>query len=174
MEQCLVANVASDDWARRSISGLRRPHHRRCGTGIGPDRDITAFRPIFPRPRVSADPGRSSRSGQPRLLDLERRIPARDKFAPDSPLEGTGFEPPVPLLRKGLPGLAEWRCRNDSGSGFSAGLSCRRSPAGSDDIAPLPRAGLSLCRRPYQSSNPGPGTEGRPPASRFRWGILPR
>ena len=37
----------------------------------------------------------------------------------------------------------------------------------SDDIAPLPRAGLSLCRRPYQSSNPGPHIEGRPPASRF-------
>ena len=74
----------------RSVWHRRRPHHRRCGTGIGPDRDITAFQPDIPRPRVSADPGRSSRPGQPRkprLLDLERRIPARDRFAPDSPLE---------------------------------------------------------------------------------------
>src|SRR5215467_618535 len=31
--------------------------------------------------------------GKPRLLDVGRRIPARDRFAPDSPLEGTGFEP---------------------------------------------------------------------------------
>src|SRR5215471_17697511 len=32
-------------------------------------------------------------AGKPRLLDPERRIPARDRFAPDSPLEGSGFEP---------------------------------------------------------------------------------
>src|SRR6516164_3820849 len=49
--------------------------------------------------RVSADraarPGPHTR-GKPRLLDLGTRIPARDRFAPDSPLEGTGFELPVP------------------------------------------------------------------------------
>src|SRR4029077_11665937 len=65
----------------------RRPHHRRCGTGIWPDRDITAFRPDVPAPRVSL-PTQSARAGpdsrgNPRLLDLERRIPARDRFAPD-------------------------------------------------------------------------------------------
>src|SRR5215831_6947502 len=31
----------------------------------------------------------------------------------DSPLEGTGFEPSVPLLRKGLSAVAERRCRTD-------------------------------------------------------------
>jgi hypothetical protein len=41
-------------------------------------------------------PSRLGRRGKPWLLDLERRIPARDRFAPDSPLEGTGFEPSVP------------------------------------------------------------------------------
>jgi hypothetical protein len=34
------------------------------------------------------------------LLDLERRIPARDRFAPDSPLEEERFEPLVPGTRK--------------------------------------------------------------------------
>jgi len=34
--------------------------------------------------------------GKPRLLDVGRRIPARNRFAPDSPLQGTGFEPSVP------------------------------------------------------------------------------
>src|SRR5262249_23110083 len=34
--------------------------------------------------------------GKPRLLDVGRRIPARDRFARDSPLEGDGFEPSVP------------------------------------------------------------------------------
>src|SRR5262252_9002439 len=33
--------------------------------------------------------------GKPRLLDAWRRILARDRFAPDSPLEGDGFELPV-------------------------------------------------------------------------------
>src|SRR5262249_13747699 len=48
--------------------------------------------------RVSADraarPGPHTR-GKPRLLDVGRRMPARDRFAPDSPLEGDGFELPV-------------------------------------------------------------------------------
>ena len=43
-------------------------------------------------PTQAARPGPDNR-GKPRLLDLERRIPARDRFAPDSPLEGSGFEP---------------------------------------------------------------------------------
>src|SRR5215831_2647544 len=37
-------------------------------------------------PTQAARPGPDNR-GKPRLLDLERRIPARDRFAPDSPLE---------------------------------------------------------------------------------------
>src|SRR6516225_1031170 len=49
-------------------------------------------------PTQAARPGPDNR-GKPRLLDLERRIPARDRFAPDSPLEGDGFEPSVPQRR---------------------------------------------------------------------------
>jgi len=51
-------------------------------------------------PTQAARPGPDNR-GQPRLLDLERRIPARDRFAPDSPLEGTGFELLVPRHERG-------------------------------------------------------------------------
>jgi hypothetical protein len=43
--------------------------------------------------------------GKPRFLDVGRRIPARDRFAPDSPLEEHGFEPLVPQ-REGI-GLFE-------------------------------------------------------------------
>jgi ABC-type cobalamin/Fe3+-siderophores transport system ATPase subunit len=39
-------------------------------------------------PTQAARPGPDNH-GKPRLFDLERRIPARDKFAPDSPLEET-------------------------------------------------------------------------------------
>jgi hypothetical protein len=46
-------------------------------------------------PTQAARPGPDNR-GKPRLLDPERRIPARDRFAPDSPLEQGGFEPSVP------------------------------------------------------------------------------
>jgi hypothetical protein len=49
--------------------------------------------------RVSADcdarPGPHTR-GKPRLLDVGRRNPARDRFAPDSPLERHGFTLSVP------------------------------------------------------------------------------
>src|SRR5277367_2122397 len=45
--------------------------------------------------RVSADraarPSPHTR-GKPRLLDVGRRIPARDRFAPDSPVEQRRFE----------------------------------------------------------------------------------
>src|SRR5215831_5698345 len=56
--------------------------------------------------RVSADrtarPGPHTR-GKPRLLDVGRGIPARDRFAPDSPLEGDGFERSVPRRRSWPP-----------------------------------------------------------------------
>jgi hypothetical protein len=42
-------------------------------------------------PTQAARPGPDN-GGKPRLLDLERRIPARDRFAPDSPLERNGFD----------------------------------------------------------------------------------
>jgi hypothetical protein len=41
----------------------------------------------------------------PTVIDRLRRTKVR--FARDSPLEESGFEPSVPLLRKGLPGVAE-------------------------------------------------------------------
>ena len=45
-------------------------------------------------PTQAARPGPDNR-GKPRLLDLERRIPARDRFAPDSPLEEAVTSEPV-------------------------------------------------------------------------------
>src|SRR4029077_9407917 len=79
---------------------------------------------------VSADragrPGLHTR-GKPRLLDVGRRIPARDRFAPDSPLEERRFELPVPLAVKTLLGdiFSEivWLCgSNPEGNGGD----CRR------------------------------------------------
>src|SRR5215470_13892736 len=52
-------------------------------------------------PTQAARPGPNNR-GKPRLLDLERRIPARDRFAPDSPLEEAGFEILVPVRQAKL------------------------------------------------------------------------
>ena len=54
---------------------------------------------MLPRPARLCRPRRSPRPAhprKPRLLDVGRRIPARDRFAPDSPLEGDGFELSVP------------------------------------------------------------------------------
>src|SRR5215831_12101596 len=59
--------------------------------------------PMLPRPARLCRPRRSPRPhtrGKPRLLDVGRRIPARDRFAPDSPLEGDGFELLVPRHEK--------------------------------------------------------------------------
>ena len=61
---------------------------------------------MLPAPLRAIDPGREqtagnrraqqqvidAQPGKPRLLDLETRIPARDRFAPDSPLEGDSPE----------------------------------------------------------------------------------
>src|SRR5215475_11622545 len=47
--------------------------------------------------------------GKPRLLDVGRRILARDRFAPDSPLEGTRFEPSVPRDATNISKAASWR-----------------------------------------------------------------
>src|SRR5215472_5451359 len=56
------------------------------------------------------------------VLSLAARDTARNLESPsctrmiglhDSPLEGTGFEPSVPLLGKGLSAVAEPRCRTD-------------------------------------------------------------
>ena len=108
----------SADRARFCLSPIRTqnhrypvgcPHHQRRGTGISPGRDI--YRPsarCCRVRRVSADraarPSPHTR-GKPRLLNLGRRIPARDRFATDSPLEGDGFEPSVPLFERVLSAL---------------------------------------------------------------------
>src|SRR6202011_1789133 len=63
-----------------------------------------------------------------REKDSNPRSPAREttlrdcllieevRFALDSPLEGTGFEPSVPLLRKALLGVANRRRRHEGRS----------------------------------------------------------
>jgi hypothetical protein len=63
--------------------GMRDQHHWRCGTGIGPDRDIiTRWRHIAAScpslPTALAAPARNT-GGKARLLDSDRRIPARDQ-----------------------------------------------------------------------------------------------
>ena len=87
-------------------TSLRSAWHRRhliTGGAVleyGPTEILSPVSPMLPRPVCLCRPRRSSRlgrRGKPWLLDLERRIPARDRFAPDSPLEGGGFEPSVPL-----------------------------------------------------------------------------
>jgi hypothetical protein len=68
----------------------------------------------------------AARIEQPALFELKedcRRPPpstvsiprtfATSRFATDSPLEGTGFEPSVPLLRKALLGVANRRRRHE-------------------------------------------------------------
>ena len=71
----------------------------------GPTEILPPVGPMLPRPAVSADrgarPGPHTR-GKPRLLDVGRRIPARDRFAPDSPLEETGFEPWVLIAKSAI------------------------------------------------------------------------
>src|SRR5215475_8389798 len=74
---------------------------------------------------VSADraarPGPHTR-GKPRLLDVGRRIPARDRFAPDSPLERDGFELSVP--REYDPDKRGARDREFADSPLEGGVSC--------------------------------------------------
>src|SRR5215472_738575 len=77
-----------------------KPRRQHGGTGIGADRDIAVPWRYCSTLGVSADRAANRAAhtrGKPRLLDVGRRIPARDRFAPDSPLEGDGFELPVPL-----------------------------------------------------------------------------
>ena len=77
------------------------------------------------------------------------------EFAPDSPLEESGFEPSVPLLRKGLPGVAEGRFRNDwLGPVLSSGPLARwRLAAGALSVAvpytARPRFRISFARERY-------------------------
>src|SRR5256885_11332292 len=95
------------------------------------------------------------------------------EFAPDSPLEGTGFEPSVPLLRKGLSAVAERRCRTDKLDGVITQRSSRetmgvgRGPplhgrlydGGTDGSNPSSSSGES-------GANPGFRLNDRPPLLR--------
>ena len=56
---------------------------------------------------LAAAPARES------TLAFLRGILEEVRFALDSPLEGRGFEPPVPLLRKALLGVANRRRRHE-------------------------------------------------------------
>src|ERR1700756_2818103 len=60
-------------------------------------------------------------------LRLQSRQRARDRKFADSPLEGTGFEPSVPLLRKGLSAVAERSCRTDKLDGIIKHRSSRKT-----------------------------------------------
>ena len=62
------------------------------------------------RDRIGIDVGRRIRledalEWAAGLADDRQQAP-KNQFAPDSPLEGTGFEPSVPLLQKALLGVA--------------------------------------------------------------------
>ncbi|MEA2845537.1 MAG: hypothetical protein QOG78_818 [Rhodospirillaceae bacterium] len=131
-------------------------HRRHLITGgavleYGPTEILSPVSPMLPRPVCLCRPRRSSRlgrRGKPWLLDLERRIPARDRFAPDSPLEGGGFEPSVPRLR--------WS---------SVQLSWRRAtrpmpPRNADRSRQRVRRAISAC--------PAPLSHGQKPASSSR------
>src|SRR5215813_12851671 len=107
--------------------------------------------------RVSADraarPGPHTR-GRPRLLDLGRRIRARDRFAPDSPLEESGFEPSVPRHGE-LMKFALTPCRSGQDSNFRSPATVRsvgalwRSVASGEIGAPerAPSSAISSARR---------------------------
>jgi len=64
----------------------------------------------------------------PQLLELlrtwwregRRARSQRNRWFADSPLEGTGFEPPVPLLRKALLGVANRGRRHERRSHLQA------------------------------------------------------
>ena len=61
------------------------------------------------------------------------------RFASDSPLEEGGFELPVPLLRKGLPGVADARCLTDRLGGVIKRRSSRETAGALPTAVPLLR-----------------------------------
>ena len=93
--------------------------------------------------------GRSRRAPQGRYHSFGRSRATSTRFAPDSPLEGTGFEPSVPLLRK----VSRLLPKGDAGpiswmGSLSTGRLARRrwSAAG-----PLSRPSLSRRDRWFES-----------------------
>jgi hypothetical protein len=91
----------SADRARFCLSPIRT---QKSPTGdavleYSPTEILPPVGPMLPCParlcRRAARPGPHTR-GKPRLLDVGMRIPARDRFAPDSPLEEAGFAVPRP------------------------------------------------------------------------------
>jgi hypothetical protein len=95
-----AASSPTSSLALRYWNRARRRYHR---LSAGHSRARVSL------PTQAARPGPDNR-GKPRLLDRERRIPARDRFAPDSPLEGSGFELLVPRQEKpGISGASQHR-----------------------------------------------------------------
>src|SRR5712671_1618778 len=74
-----------------------------------------------------AEPGNQHR----RIFDAVARTASslkRDRRFADSLLEGAGFELPVPLLRKRVPGVAEGRCWTDRLGGAPPNRGARALP----------------------------------------------
>ena len=109
---------------------------------------------MLPRPARLCRPRRSPRPAhprKPRLLDVGRRIPARDRFAPDSPLEGDGFEPSVP--HKKQPFLAAPVRSRNSPSATKTGSFV----PGTDGSNPSPSSGESAANLTFErASSAGP------------------
>jgi hypothetical protein len=78
---------------------------RHCGTGIWRDRDIPAGWRDLETPCASLPTRSPSQRPQPRGKPAFLTFESGCGRETDSPLEGTGFEPSVPLLRKALLGV---------------------------------------------------------------------
>jgi hypothetical protein len=83
-------------FARSQSEFNKPPPHRRCGTGIWPDRDIPARRRHVTAPCPSLPTAPLDRPAHPREKPASRRATAKSPRDADSPLEGAGFEPSVP------------------------------------------------------------------------------
>src|SRR6516164_11488282 len=75
-----------------------------------------------------------------------------DRFVADSALEGTGFEPSVPLLRKALLG-SPWLHRSPTPERFVADSPLERD--GFEPSVPLVYASAPCCRRECDSDRTG-------------------
>jgi len=91
----------------------RRPHQRHCGTRIWPDRDIAGCSRETESPARLCRPGRQASRAHPRGKPGFWTFESGCGRETDSLLEGTGFEPSVPLLRKALLGVANRRRRHE-------------------------------------------------------------
>ena len=102
--QCSRASLGLLISARFAMPSTRRPRVLRTARQNKPRSGaIPAARLCRGAAGERARAGGSRPSAGSWLLNLGRRILARDRFAPDSPLEESGFEPLVPLTPKTRP-----------------------------------------------------------------------